>query len=106
MLVYKTNIFIKLLKLILFIFIYMYIISLFSLLVIRKHIFLCLLSLEFIIVSLLLIYMYNYLLYINGIYLIVFMIVFFVCEGVLGLRVLVRIIRCFRNDYVNSIRLW
>lgn len=33
-------------------------------------------------------------------------IVFFVCEGVLGLRVLVRIIRSYGNDYSNSIILW
>lgn len=32
--------------------------------------------------------------------------VFFVCEGVLGLRVLVRIIRCYGNDYLNSMFLW
>lgn len=42
----------------------------------------------------------------SGFYLIVVIIVFFVCEGVLGLRVLVRIIRCYGNDYLNSMFLW
>lgn len=34
------------------------------------------------------------------------MMVFFVCEGVLGLRVLVRIIRFIGNDYVSSVISW
>nr|YP_010272338.1 NADH dehydrogenase subunit 4L [Scaphoideus maculatus]UKE80309.1 NADH dehydrogenase subunit 4L [Scaphoideus maculatus] len=87
-------------------FMYMYIMSLFSLLMIRKHIFLCLLSLEFIVVSLLIMYMYYFLFFTSGFYLMVIMMVFFVCEGVLGLSVLVSMIRCFGNDYLNSMNLW
>lgn len=105
-LVYKTNIFIKLLKLIFYLFFYIYFFSLVSFFFIRKHIFLCLLRLEFIIISLLLIYIYYSILFGSGLYLIIIIIVLFVCEGVLGLRVLVRIIRCYRNDYLNSISLW
>nr|ASM41859.1 NADH dehydrogenase subunit 4L [Scaphoideus maai] len=86
-------------------FIYMYLMSMLSLLLIRKHIFLCLLSLEFIVVSLLMMYMY-YFFFINGFYLMVLMMVFFVCEGVLGLSVLVSMIRCYGNDYMNSMSLW
>nr|YP_009439685.1 NADH dehydrogenase subunit 4L [Yanocephalus yanonis]ATG83158.1 NADH dehydrogenase subunit 4L [Yanocephalus yanonis] len=87
-------------------FIYMYMFSLFSLMLIRKHIFLCLLSLEFMVISLLLM-MINYLLFFtNGFYLIVLIMVFFVCEGVLGLSVLVSMIRCYGNDYLSSMMLW
>nr|ASM41872.1 NADH dehydrogenase subunit 4L [Scaphoideus nigrivalveus] len=87
-------------------FMYMYMLSLFSLLVIRKHIFLCLLSLEFIVVSLLMMYMYYFLFFLMGFYLMVIMMVFFVCEGVLGLSVLVSMIRCYGNDYLNSMSMW
>lgn len=68
--------------------------------------FLCLMSLEFIVISLIIILLYFLFFYINGLYLLIFCIVFFVCEAVLGLGVLVRIIRCFSNDYLISIRLW
>nr|ALY11325.1 NADH dehydrogenase subunit 4L [Tambocerus sp. PY-2015] len=85
---------------------YMYIMSLLSLMVIRKHIFMCLLSLEFLVVSLFLMYMYNFLMFSHGFYCVVMMMVFFVCEGVLGLGILVSMIRCYGNDYLNSMMLW
>nr|QHE65395.1 NADH dehydrogenase subunit 4L [Paralaevicephalus gracilipenis] len=87
-------------------FMLMYLLSLVSLMMIRKHIFLCLLSLEFMVISLLLM-MINYLLYFcYGYYLIIFIMVFFVCEGVLGLSVLVGMIRFHGNDYSSSVGLW
>nr|YP_010272364.1 NADH dehydrogenase subunit 4L [Phlogotettix cyclops]UKE80361.1 NADH dehydrogenase subunit 4L [Phlogotettix cyclops] len=84
----------------------MYMFSLFSFFLIRKHIFLCLLSLEFIVVSLLMMYMYYYMFYMSGFYILILMMVFFVCEGVLGLSILVSMIRCYGNDYLNSMSLW
>nr|ATD12212.1 NADH dehydrogenase subunit 4L [Cicadellidae sp. EMHAU-2015-Zz052706] len=89
-----------------YLFMYMYSFSLLSILLIRKHIFLCLMSLEFIVLSLLLIFYYN-LIYLNfGFYLMIIMMVFFVCEGVLGLSILVSLIRCYGNDYMNSFSMW
>nr|YP_009917454.1 NADH dehydrogenase subunit 4L [Drabescus ineffectus]QLJ57902.1 NADH dehydrogenase subunit 4L [Drabescus ineffectus] len=89
-----------------YLFMYMYMLSLISLMMIRKHVFLCLLSLEFVVVSLLLTTSY-YLIYFSfGFYIMVIMMVFFVCEGVLGLSVLVSMIRCYGNDYLNSLSLW
>nr|YP_010502884.1 NADH dehydrogenase subunit 4L [Exitianus nanus]UXD78661.1 NADH dehydrogenase subunit 4L [Exitianus nanus] len=85
---------------------YMYIISLVSLLLIRKHIFLCLISLEFVVISLLMMIMYYSFMFLSSYYLMVICMVFFVCEGVLGLSVLVSMIRCYGNDYLNSILLW
>nr|YP_026126.1 NADH dehydrogenase subunit 4L [Philaenus spumarius]AAT39440.1 NADH dehydrogenase subunit 4L [Philaenus spumarius] len=84
------------------IYMYMYIIGLWTLCSIRKHILLCLLSLEFIVLSLfLMLYFYlvnfNYELYFSMIYL-----SFSVCEGVLGLSVLVAMVRSHGNDYLNS----
>nr|ATD53008.1 NADH dehydrogenase subunit 4L [Psammotettix sp. EMHAU-2015-Zz053036] len=84
---------------------YMYMLSLFSLLTIRKHIFLCLLSLEFIVISLLMMLM-HFVMFTLSMYFMVILMVFFVCEGVLGLSVMVSMIRCYGNDYLNSFNLW
>nr|YP_010852739.1 NADH dehydrogenase subunit 4L [Philagra albinotata]WGL39479.1 NADH dehydrogenase subunit 4L [Philagra albinotata] len=86
----------------LFIYLYMYMIGLLTLCMIRKHIFLCLVSLEFIILSLFLMIMmyllnFNYELYFSMIFL-----TFMVCEGAMGLSVLVYLIRSHGNDYLNS----
>nr|YP_010502923.1 NADH dehydrogenase subunit 4L [Nephotettix virescens]UXD78700.1 NADH dehydrogenase subunit 4L [Nephotettix virescens] len=89
-----------------YLFIYMYMFSLISLMMIRKHIFLCLISLEFIVISLLMMMMYYSLMFLSSYYLMVIVMVFFVCEGVLGLSVLVNMIRCYSNDYLNSMILW
>nr|ATG83171.1 NADH dehydrogenase subunit 4L [Alobaldia tobae] len=89
-----------------FMLMYTYMVSLMSLMVIRKHIFLCLLSLEFVVISLLMMLIYYCIMYMSEYYLVVVMMVFFVCEGVLGLSVLVSMIRCFSNDYISSMSLW
>nr|YP_010478407.1 NADH dehydrogenase subunit 4L [Nesophrosyne maritima]UVI59851.1 NADH dehydrogenase subunit 4L [Nesophrosyne maritima] len=89
----------------LILFVYMYIMSIFSLLLVRKHIFLCLLSLEYVVLSLLMMYTY-YLSYSGGFYMLIVVMVFFVCEGVLGLGVLVSLIRCHGNDFVMTFSLW
>nr|YP_010478375.1 NADH dehydrogenase subunit 4L [Nesophrosyne sp. 15 GMB-2012]UVI59819.1 NADH dehydrogenase subunit 4L [Nesophrosyne sp. 15 GMB-2012] len=86
-------------------FIYMYITSILSLLLIRKHIFLCLLSLEYVVLSLLMMYSY-YFIYTGSFYMLIIMMVFFVCEGVLGLSVLVSLIRCHGNDFVMTLMMW
>nr|WKU84156.1 NADH dehydrogenase subunit 4L [Serichlamys sp. ECU1] len=68
----------------------------------RKHLLSMLLSLEFIVLSLyyiLFIYllMMNYELYFSMIFL-----TFSVCEGVLGISILVSMIRMYGNDYFQS----
>nr|YP_010946891.1 NADH dehydrogenase subunit 4L [Sorineuchora formosana]WGO57648.1 NADH dehydrogenase subunit 4L [Sorineuchora formosana] len=67
-----------------------------------KHLLVTLLSLEFIVLSLYLLmyfffYMFNYELY----FLIVFL-TFSVCEGSLGLSVMISMVRSCGNDYMNS----
>nr|YP_010478388.1 NADH dehydrogenase subunit 4L [Nesophrosyne kanawao]UVI59832.1 NADH dehydrogenase subunit 4L [Nesophrosyne kanawao] len=86
-------------------FIYMYSMSIFSLLLVRKHIFLCLLSLEYVVLSLLMVYTY-YFIYTGSFYMLIVMMVFFVCEGVLGLSILVSLIRCHGNDFPVSFSAW
>nr|ATC73042.1 NADH dehydrogenase subunit 4L [Graphocephala sp. EMHAU-2015-Zz052315] len=88
-------------------FCYMFMLSIFSLIFIRKHLLLCLLSLEFMVLSLLfLILLYCLMFYYSNFYLYIFMMTFYVCEGVLGLSVLVGMIRFHGNDYMNSLVLW
>lgn len=70
----------------------------------RKHLLLTLLSLEFIVLSLfILIYillsLFNYEIFFRIIFL-----TFRVCEGALGLSILVSIIRTHGNDYFQSFR--
>nr|YP_010610859.1 NADH dehydrogenase subunit 4L [Sahlbergotettix salicicola]WAP91680.1 NADH dehydrogenase subunit 4L [Sahlbergotettix salicicola] len=90
----------------LFFMLYLFMFSLFSLILIRKHILLCLLSLEFIILSLLYMILIYCLLFKYSIYIYLFFMTFYVCEGVLGLSVLVCLIRSHGNDYLNSLFLW
>nr|QGZ10085.1 NADH dehydrogenase subunit 4L [Oncopsis nigrofasciata] len=78
----------------------------FSLIYIRKHILLCLLSLEFVVLSLLLLIFYNCLLIYSSFYIYVFFMMLYVCEGVLGLSILVNMIRFHGNDYLSSIYMW
>nr|AND97193.1 NADH dehydrogenase subunit 4L [Statilia sp. FY-2016a] len=68
----------------------------------RKHLLVTLLSLEFIVLILFII-LYNYLMMMSGeLYLTMFFLSFAVCEGALGLSILVSMIRTHGNDYFNS----
>lgn len=89
-----------------YIYIIIFIFRLISFIYIRNHILLCLLSLEFIVLSILLSIIIFCLIYDYSIYIYIYFMCFFVCEGVLGLAVLVSIIRRHGNDYLNSIFLW
>nr|YP_010583086.1 NADH dehydrogenase subunit 4L [Hiratettix distanti]YP_010583100.1 NADH dehydrogenase subunit 4L [Hiratettix malaisei]UGN61532.1 NADH dehydrogenase subunit 4L [Hiratettix distanti]UGN61546.1 NADH dehydrogenase subunit 4L [Hiratettix malaisei] len=89
-----------------FLFIYMFFMGLYSLMIIRKHILLCLISLEFVVLSLLLILLFYCMMFDYTFYLYLVMMTFYVCEGVLGLSILVYMIRCHGNDYLSSMFLW
>ncbi|YP_009390193.1 NADH dehydrogenase subunit 4L (mitochondrion) [Hermetia illucens] len=68
----------------------------------RKHLLSMLLSLEFIVLSLFLL-LFIYLNYCsNEMYFSMMFLTFSVCEGVLGLSMLVSMIRTHGNDYFNS----
>nr|YP_010736945.1 NADH dehydrogenase subunit 4L [Chinaocerus tubulatus]WEP24832.1 NADH dehydrogenase subunit 4L [Chinaocerus tubulatus] len=90
----------------LFFIFYLFMLSLFSLVLMRKHILLCLLSLEFIILSLLYLILIYCLLFKYSIYFYLLFMTFYVCEGVLGLSVLLCLIRSHGNDYLNSMFMW
>nr|AQD17659.1 NADH dehydrogenase subunit 4L [Oryzaephilus surinamensis]QCP68868.1 NADH dehydrogenase subunit 4L [Oryzaephilus surinamensis]UNH68025.1 NADH dehydrogenase subunit 4L [Oryzaephilus surinamensis] len=73
----------------------------------RNHLLLVLLSLEFIILSLYY-FIFNFLIVYSGeLYLSMVYIVVSVCEGVLGLSVLVSMVRCYGNDnFLSFTLLW
>nr|ASY98336.1 NADH dehydrogenase subunit 4L [Deroplatys lobata] len=68
----------------------------------RKHLLVTLLSLEFM-VLILFIALYFYLTLMSGeLYMTMIFLSFAVCEGVMGLSILVSMIRTYGNDYFNS----
>nr|YP_010963623.1 NADH dehydrogenase subunit 4L [Pantaleon erectonodatus]WKZ08106.1 NADH dehydrogenase subunit 4L [Pantaleon erectonodatus] len=87
-------------------FFFFFLMGVLSLSLVRKHIFLCLISLEFIIIYLLLIFYFYCLMFFSSLYFYVIFLTFCVCEGVLGLSLIVLMIRCHSNDYLNSIYMW
>lgn len=106
-LIYKTNVFFKLLKLMIFLLNYLFprILFILGLLVFvsnRKHLLSILLSLEYI-VLVLFFFLFIYLNLINyEFFFSIIFLTFSVCEGALGLSVLVSIIRTHGNDYFQS----
>lgn len=107
-LIYKINIFIKLLKLIeIIVFIFIYLIGLIMFRIKRNHFLLILLILEFIVIRLFLglffyLNKFNYEFYFSIIFL-----TMRVCEGVLGLSILVSLTRTHGRDYYQSFNmLW
>nr|YP_010827556.1 NADH dehydrogenase subunit 4L [Callibia diana]WFD61152.1 NADH dehydrogenase subunit 4L [Callibia diana] len=68
----------------------------------RKHLLMTLLSLEFMVLILFMI-LYYYVNLIEGeLYMTMFFISFAVCEGALGLSIMVSMIRMYGNDYFSS----
>nr|UQJ75270.1 NADH dehydrogenase subunit 4L [Pterotermes occidentis]URX54392.1 NADH dehydrogenase subunit 4L [Pterotermes occidentis] len=68
----------------------------------RKHLLATLLSLEFMVLVLFVIIYFYLCLYNYELYFVMLFLVFSVCEGSLGLSVLVSMIRGFGNDYFQS----
>nr|QTZ20275.1 NADH dehydrogenase subunit 4L [Spodoptera mauritia] len=70
-----------------------------------KHLLIVLLSLEFIVLSIFF-FLLIYLIYIEyDMYMLMLFLVFSVCEGALGLSILVSMIRTHGNDYFQSFNL-
>ena len=103
-LIYKTNVFVKLLKQMLIILNWslpsiLFIIGVFTFVSNRKHLLSILLSLEYIVLSLFfLLFIYLNIYNFENFFSIIFL-TFRVCEGALGLSILVSIIRTHGNDY-------
>nr|YP_009919160.1 NADH dehydrogenase subunit 4L [Paratriatoma lecticularia]QMP96796.1 NADH dehydrogenase subunit 4L [Paratriatoma lecticularia] len=69
----------------------------------RKHLLLTLLSLEFLVLSLYFLFFSFLALFDLGFYYILVFLTFAVCEGAMGLGVLVSMIRCHGNDNISSL---
>nr|ASY97881.1 NADH dehydrogenase subunit 4L [Miomantis caffra] len=68
----------------------------------RKHLLMTLLSLEFIVLILFIMMFYCVVAMMGELYVSLFFLSFAVCEGALGLSILVSMIRTHGNDYFNS----
>nr|YP_009488349.1 NADH dehydrogenase subunit 4L [Dictyla platyoma]AWD31608.1 NADH dehydrogenase subunit 4L [Dictyla platyoma] len=69
----------------------------------RDHLLLSLISIEFLMVMMYMLLYYNYTIYMYEMYFIVLFLVMIVCEGSLGLGILVGLIRSHGNDMINSL---
>nr|AWV83818.1 NADH dehydrogenase subunit 4L [Tettigades auropilosa] len=90
----------------LFCYLMMYCSGIVSLCLARKHIMLSLLSLEFIILSLFCIFSIIVTNMISESYMMLIFLIFSVCEGVVGLSILVVMIRSHGNDHLSSMNLF
>uniref|UniRef100_A0AAU6PC14 NADH-ubiquinone oxidoreductase chain 4L n=1 Tax=Tituria planata TaxID=3133672 RepID=A0AAU6PC14_9HEMI len=89
-----------------FVSLYMFFMSMNSLVISRKHMLMSLLSLEFMMMSLLMKITLYCLMMKYSLFMLLFMMTFLVCEGVLGLSILVNMIRCQGNDLLNTMTSW
>nr|QKY63770.1 NADH dehydrogenase subunit 4L [Dipetalogaster maximus] len=69
----------------------------------RKHLLLTLLSLEFLVLSLYFLFFTFLILFDLSLYFILVFLTFAVCEGAMGLGVLVSMIRCHGNDNISGL---
>uniref|UniRef100_A0AAU6PBY4 NADH-ubiquinone oxidoreductase chain 4L n=1 Tax=Destinoides conspicuus TaxID=3137869 RepID=A0AAU6PBY4_9HEMI len=89
-----------------FMIMFMFFITMTSLMIMRKHILMSLLSLEFMMMSIILNVVMFCLTMKLSMYMLIFMMTLLVCEGVLGLSILINMIRCQGNDFMNSTLSW
>nr|YP_010586546.1 NADH dehydrogenase subunit 4L [Rhyacophila kando]UZZ44360.1 NADH dehydrogenase subunit 4L [Rhyacophila kando] len=71
----------------------------------RKHLLIILLMLEFMVLSLFILFMINLMMMGSEIYFLMLFLVFSVCEGALGLSILVHMIRMYGSDYFQVFNL-
>nr|AZZ89059.1 NADH dehydrogenase subunit 4L [Plectoderini sp. SX-2018] len=88
-----------------FIYEFVFFSGLFGLVMVRKHFLLCLLSLEFLIVSIYMFSLIFFSMYIYDYYFLILFLVLGVCDGVLGLSLLVYLIRKTSSDYIDILSL-
>nr|AXS66597.1 NADH dehydrogenase subunit 4L [Curculionoidea sp. 24 KM-2017] len=72
-----------------------------------KHFLIMLLSLEYLVVTLYMVFSLNFCLLSYEFFFLMFFLTMSVCEGALGLSILVSLVRAFGNDYImNFSMLW
>nr|ADE18660.1 NADH dehydrogenase subunit 4L [Bombyx mandarina]ADE18712.1 NADH dehydrogenase subunit 4L [Bombyx mandarina] len=85
-----------------FLFIYMFFLGNLIFVSKNKHLFVVLLSLEFIVLSIFFFFFFLLIFIDYDMYMLMVFLVFSVCEGSLGLSILVSMIRSYGNDYFQS----
>nr|UYC28874.1 NADH dehydrogenase subunit 4L [Cardiastethus sp.] len=89
-----------------YIYSFMFLVSLIVFCSVRKHLLLTLLSLEYLVLTIFLLFILFIFYYnMSSGYMILIFLTFTVCEGSLGLAILVSLIRCHGNDNLNSLSL-
>nr|ARH54503.1 NADH dehydrogenase subunit 4L [Micrambe villosus] len=81
---------------------FMFLMGLLSFSLKRKHLLSMLLSLEFMVICLFIMMMFNLMLIGSELFLLMIFLTLSVCEGALGLSILVSMIRTHGNDYIMS----
>nr|AGO28126.1 NADH dehydrogenase subunit 4L [Polytoxus fuscovittatus] len=94
----------KLLKLIFIVCIFMFFSGLLSFCRLYSHFLLMLLSLKFMMLSLFLCFFCYLMSFTYSLYCLIIFLVFMVCEGVLGISLLIKMIRCHGNDNLLSFK--
>nr|WOW99096.1 NADH dehydrogenase subunit 4L [Paravarcia sp.] len=79
--------------------------GIFSLIMVRKHYLMSLLSLEFLLLSIFFSSFFFFSFFFHDFFFLVVFLVLGVCEGVLGLSLIVYLVRKFSLDYLDSISL-
>nr|YP_010611150.1 NADH dehydrogenase subunit 4L [Metcalfa pruinosa]QWV61027.1 NADH dehydrogenase subunit 4L [Metcalfa pruinosa]WAR47342.1 NADH dehydrogenase subunit 4L [Metcalfa pruinosa] len=77
--------------------------GLLSLVLVRKHYLMSLLSLEYLLLSIYFLMYFYFIFFFNDFYFIIVFLVMGVCEGVLGLSLIVFLARKFSLDFINSL---
>nr|UXW93499.1 NADH dehydrogenase subunit 4L [Hymenoptera sp. 4 GYN-2021] len=85
--------------------IYVYILGVFSLCLNRLHILMILLSMEFMMLSVYILMIAYLMIFELELYFLMVFLTFSVCEGVLGLSILILMVRSNGNDYFRSLNI-
>nr|UPL65994.1 NADH dehydrogenase subunit 4L [Isometopus sp.] len=84
-------------------FVFMFVSGLLVFCFMNKHILVSLLGLEYLVLSIFMFFIFFFVDLLGDYYMILLFLVFSVCEGVLGLSVLVMLIRSHGNDFIYSL---
>uniref|UniRef100_A0AAU8G9T8 NADH-ubiquinone oxidoreductase chain 4L n=1 Tax=Metaurus sp. 1 YLZ-2024a TaxID=3230283 RepID=A0AAU8G9T8_9HEMI len=83
-------------------YLFCYFFSIINLILVRSHFLMCLLALEFMVLILFFFLYYFFYYFLFDLFFLIIFLVFSVCEGVIGLSLLVFLIRSVGNDYLTN----
>nr|YP_010463223.1 NADH dehydrogenase subunit 4L [Cavelerius yunnanensis]UPL65542.1 NADH dehydrogenase subunit 4L [Cavelerius excavatus]UUJ37747.1 NADH dehydrogenase subunit 4L [Cavelerius yunnanensis] len=89
-----------------YVFLIMFMSGLMVFISLRKHLLIVLFSLEYLMITVFMVFFYYLMMEGSDFYYLLLFLVFSVCEGVLGLGILVNMIRSHGNDLLSSFYMW